>query len=63
MKRLWHKPEQKYLVDFLDEAVRRYSSTTPAEFADVRMKGVTRQRKVRIEALARFIIFLHSNLS
>ena len=46
--RLWHNPEQKYLVDFLDEAVRRFSAVPPEEFVDVRMKGVTRRRKVRV---------------
>jgi hypothetical protein len=46
--RLWHKPEQKYLVDFLDEAVRRFSAVPPEEFVDVNMKGVTRRRKVRV---------------
>lgn len=44
--RLWHKPEQKHLVDFLDEAVRRFSAASPADFVNVRMKGVTRPRKV-----------------
>lgn len=33
-------------MDFLEEAVRRFSATFPAEFANVRMKGVTRPRKV-----------------
>lgn len=46
--RLWHKPEQKQLVDFLDEAVRRFSAVSPEGFMDVRMKGVNRRRKVRV---------------
>ncbi|KAF9512676.1 hypothetical protein BS47DRAFT_1393978 [Hydnum rufescens UP504] len=44
--RLWHKPEQKYLVDFIDESVRRFSvACGPDEIAQVRMKGVMRPRR------------------
>ncbi|KAF8315379.1 hypothetical protein DL93DRAFT_2227431 [Clavulina sp. PMI_390] len=43
--KLWHKPEQRHLVDFLEEAVRRFSTSLPSEYPNVRMKGVTRSRK------------------
>jgi hypothetical protein len=55
--KLWNRPDQKNSVDHLEEAIRRLSLAYGVEdIANVRMKGVTRPRKVRDATFLRFLV-------